>query len=203
MTMTNAEELSPKQKEVFDFIRESLEESSRPPTLRELAKRLGVGVSTVQDHVAALESKGFVKREQGQSRSFSLTNRAGAAHGLSLPLLGAVPAGAPREAIENADERFSLDRSVAAKADYVLRVKGDSMEPEILDGDLVLVKKAEAAESGEIVVAHVADAEATVKRLRRRGRSVFLEPANPKYDPITKAFRVIGKVVGMVRSYGK
>ena len=196
-------ELSPKQKETLEFLRECLEEAGRPPTLTEIARRFGVFVSTVQDHIEALQAKGFIHREKGRPRWITLTAKAGLAKSLSLPLLGSVPAGAPREAIEDAQERFSLDRSLSAKADYLLRVKGDSMEPEIMDGDFVAVKSSQAAENGEIVVAHVGEFEATVKRLRRKGRAAFLEAANPKYGPIAKDFRVIGRVVGLVRNYGR
>ena len=149
--------------------------------------------------------RSFLRRERGLARGLALAGAAARALGAGLPVLGRVPAGPPSEAMESAEERLSLDRSVARGADYVLRVKGDSMEPEIQEGDLVLVKQAADADDGEVVVAHVgAEAgEATVKRLRGKGRSPILEAANPKYAPIPGPFTVVGRVVGLVRTYAR
>lgn len=196
-------ELSPKQKLTLEYLRESMDESGRPPTLKEIAGHFGVFISTVQDHIEALQAKGYIRRDKGRARGLALTAKGGLAPSLSLPLLGAVRAGDPREAVENAQERFTLDRSLAGKADYILRVQGDSMEPDILEGDFVAVKWTTEAENGDIVVARVGDSDATVKRLRRKGRAVQLEAANPRYAPITKDFRVIGRVTGLVRSFGR
>jgi len=196
-------DLTPKQRQILDFIARRLEEQGGPPTFREIAGRFGLSLGAAQDRVAALAAKGAIRREAGKARGILLAAKAPLSSGFSLPVLGQVPAGAPVEAVENMEERLSLDKSLAGKADFILRVKGESMEPEILDADMVLVRQAAFAESGEVVVARVGEDEATVKRLRRRGRSVFLEAANPKHPPIKREFRIIGKVVGLLRRYGK
>ena len=192
--------LTRKQKRILDHIAQSLSERGLCPTLREIGRRFGVSVGTVQDQVAALESKGHLRREKGSARGLILAAQAGLPQ---LPLLGQVPAGSPAEALESAEERFGLDSSLARRADYLLRVKGDSMAPEILEGDLVLVKQAPEAEDGALVIAHVGEDEATVKRLRRKAGRAWLEPANPAYRPITREFKVVGLVVGLVRGYGR
>ena len=104
------------------------------------------------------------------------------------------------EAIENVEKHLLLDQTLAKGADFVLRVTGDSMAPDILDGDLVLVRQAADADSGASVVAHIGDAEATVKRLRKANGQVWLEAVNPEYPPIrSRSLKVIGRVVGLLR----
>jgi repressor LexA len=122
-----------------------------------------------------------------------------------VPVLGRVPAGNPREAIELAEEELLLDPSLAGEGEiFALRVKGDSMEgAHICEGDYVLVRAQETAGDGEIAVA-VVDGEATVKRIRRRNGGIRLEPANPAYQPVdvpenAPSFRIAGKVVGVFR----
>ena len=189
---------TPRQKQILDFIARSVEERGFPPALREIAGRFELSLGAVQDRFAALEAKGFLKRERGQARGLALAAKAA----LGLPILGQVPAGTPIEAIEDVEGRLTLDKSLARNADYLLRVKGHSMLPELVPGDMVMVRRAPDADSGALVIAHVDGAEATVKRLRRNGRRAWLQPANPDYPPITAPFTVIGKVVGLIRSYG-
>jgi repressor LexA len=126
---------------------------------------------------------------------------------LRVPVLGRVPAGGPREAIEEVEGELLLDPDLVGDGEvFSLRVKGDSMtEAHICDGDYVLVRAQAHAEEGEIVVA-VIDGEATVKRFRRRKGQVRFEAANPAYPPIVvppgaPAFRIAGKVVGVYRKF--
>ncbi len=94
-----------------------------------------------------------------------------------------------------------LDRALARGAHFVLRVKGDSMEPDMREGDLALVERVSHASSGQTVIAHVGDGEATVKLFRHKGKEVWLEARNARYQPMRVPFKVIGRVVGLLRSY--
>ena len=202
--MAGRPELTRKQSRILEFIAENVDWGC-PPTLQEIAERFKLGLSTVQGHVAALEAKGALERRKDKARGFRIVGRPAPGAQLRLPLLGRVPAGPPSEAMENAEDYLSLDKSVAGKADYLLKVKGDSMAPGILDGDLVLVRQAPDADNGEIVIAFVGDdAEATLKRLRCHGRKAWLEADNPRYKPIrTRPIRVVGRVMGLVRTYAR
>lgn len=193
--------LSPKQARVLEWIAEALEADGRPPSFREIAEGLGLALATVRDHVRVLKAKGALSSEPGEARSLRLAARFSSLGRLSLPVLGRVPAGFPAEAIENLEGQVSVDKDLARGADFALRVKGDSMAPEILEGDLVLVRQAADAESGQRVVAHVEGAEATVKVLRRQGGKSWLEALNPAYAPIRVPFTIVGRVVGLARRY--
>ncbi len=192
--------LAPKQARVLDFIGRAIADYGRPPTFREIARRLSLSLATVRDHVKALKAKGAISGEPGKARSLIPEGLAGAWTS-SLPLLGRVPAGRPSEAVEDLEGRVSVDPAVSKGADYALRVRGDSMAPEMLDGDLILVRQAPEARDGERVVAHVEEGEATVKVLRLKGRQAWLEPLNPAHKPIRARFKVVGKVVGLLRRY--
>lgn len=194
--------LTAKQQRIKDFIAHCIQRGSHP-TLREICGHFQLALGTVQDHVAALEAKGVVKRDRKRSRGLSLVGATPAPLERRLPILGQIPAGVPIEAIENPDDTVQLDQALAGKADYLLRVKGDSMEPEIYAGDLVLVRQRAFADDGEIVVAQVGDDDATLKRLRRTAREAWLEAANPRYGPIRENFQIAGKIVGLVRRYGR
>lgn len=191
------EQATTKQEQILEYIEECLSERGIPPTLREIGRRFGVSVGTAQDQVAALESKGFLKKqEKGLARGLALSA------GLELPILGKVSAGAGVIAQEDIEGRFAF-KDFTLGADFLLRVKGDSMiEAGILEGDLVQVRRQPSAEDGDVVVALVGE-EGVVKRLRKVGRTYQLESANPRYRPITVDFQVIGKVLGLVRRYGK
>jgi repressor LexA len=109
----------------------------------------------------------------------------------------------PVEAIENTADYIYLDQILAKTADFVLRVKGDSMCPDILEGDLLLIKQCADAQNGDTVVAHVDDCDATVKRLRKASGQVWLEAANPRYDAVrSESLRLVGRVIGLVRKLG-
>jgi repressor LexA len=189
--------LTPKQQHILDYVKSSFQDRGIYPTLREIGRRFGVSVGTAQDQIAALQAKGYLNREAGTARSFHLT---GPEPGLQLPILGQVSAGAGVLAHEDIEGYFGF-KDFTLGADFLLRVKGDSMVGAgILEGDLVQVRRQPVADDGDVVVALVEE-EGVVKRLKKRGRDYQLESANPRYPPITMAFQVIGKVLGLVRRY--
>jgi repressor LexA len=201
-------ELTARQKEVFDFLKNFLQEKGFPPTLREIASRFGLrGPKAPQKTLSILERKGYIRKVPGGSRAieilsypqFSLT------HILSVPIIGRVRAGEPILAIENIEGYLNLDRSLVSSGDvFLLRVEGDSMiDAHIQDGDFALVKPQPNAENGEIVVVLIED-EATIKRIFKKRDLIRLEPANPKMEPIVvkkgeKKVIIVGKVVGIFR----
>jgi repressor LexA len=209
------ESLTPKQNQLLKHIRQHIAQHGWPPTFRELAERFSLSVGAVQDRVAALETKGFLNRT-GSHRGLEPSDNP-----LRIPILGRVGAGGGVIAQEYVEGHVHF-RDFLLGTDFLLRVKGDSMiDAGILEGDLVQVRRQPSAEDGDIVVAIVGE-EGVVKRLRRVGRAhqahhsawhrasgaqpftqYQLESANPKYPPITMDFQVIGKVMGLVREYGK
>lgn len=199
-------EMSRRQRAILDFISLHCAEQGYPPTVREIGSAVGLASpSTVHAHLARLEASGHIRRDPTKPRAMLVhKGRAAAPSGLSapsapsLPLVGAVAASALRLAEQEVEDWVSCPFA----GDFVLKVTGDSMcDAGILDGDMVVVRKQETALDGEIVVALVGE-EATVKRLRREGRSVMLMPENPAYEPIVPAdeVRVLGRVVGVLRS---
>lgn len=119
-----------------------------------------------------------------------------------MPILGQVQAGMPVEAIENIEAYVVVDGALARQVDFVVRVKGDSMEPTMMDGDLALVERDPDATNGESVVARVDHGDATIKRFRRRGKEVWLEPENAKHKPIRgRPFSIVGRVRGIFRLF--
>ena len=196
------DQLTERQKEIYGFIVRQIEKSGIPPTVREIAKHFGVFPKAVQDHIAALERKGVLRRAKDTARGLLLGARKLAEAQVRLPILGRVSAGIPLEAIAEVEDYLAVDEAIAKRANFVLRVKGDSMSPELADGDMVLVQNTSVAEDRAIVVAAVDDGEATVKRLRRVGREIFLEPINPAYPLIRgRRITVVGKVTSLIRTY--
>ena len=195
--------MTPRQQKVLSLVEKSVQERGYPPSLRELARTLGLSSTRgVEKHLAALEKKGLLKRRAG-ARALELAERPS---GKRLPVLGRVAAGKPLLAEENLDGHMTLDAgSVPGDGCFLLRVKGESMTGAgILDGDLVLVRPQADADDGQIVVA-LLDGEATVKTLRKQKDRIRLEPANPAFRPLLvgpgDSYALAGKVVGLVRRY--
>ncbi|HUU00851.1 MAG TPA: transcriptional repressor LexA [Myxococcota bacterium] len=209
-------ELTARQQQLLSFIEEYAIEHGFPPAIREMADHMGISSTNgVNDHLKALERKGYLSREKGlKSRAIRLAapSRAHPAErddgaAVLVPLLGRVAAGLPVMSEENLDRELLLDRSLlpASGKVFALCVRGDSMTGRgILDGDLVLVRSQQSAVSGDIVVAML-DGEVTVKTYRRSRESVVLEPANPAFEPIVIRRRdfasasILGVVSGLVR----
>jgi repressor LexA len=200
--MAMARELTDRQRQILDYIGEASREHGVPPSYREIAKHFGITAGGLQKQIKALEEKGALKRPQERSaRSLQVVGQE-ASNAVTLPILGRVRAGGPMEAIENHEGSLSLDPVLARGAEFLLKIRGDSMEPDMVEGDLALVRPAREAQSGEPVIAYTEDGEATVKRFRRQGGEVWLEAANERYQPIRTPFKIVGKVVGLLRSYG-
>ena len=187
------------QKKVLDFVGGFIQDHGFPPSLGEIGAGCGIGnTSSVDYHLRILQERGYLRRSGDRHRGLELL-----VHPFRLPILGRVGAGGGLLAQEDVEGYVTLDKNFSRKASFMLRVKGDSMiGAGIFEGDLVQVRRQAQAEDGEIVVAVVHD-EGVVKRLRRRGRGFVLESANPKYRPIAAEFQVVGKVVGLIRRYGK
>ena len=172
--------------------------------MREIGKAVGLtSSSTVHAHLANLEKIGLLRRDPTKPRAIELLiDRARKVmRGPGLPLVGQVAAGEPILAEENIEEYVDVPEAIGGEdSDYVLRVQGDSMrDAGILEGDYVVVKSAEKADNGEIVVALVGE-EATVKRFFKEKDRVRLQPENKAYKPIrTKDAQLLGRVVGVFR----
>jgi repressor LexA len=202
-------EMSQRQKQVLDLIRTMVAQRGYPPSVREIGEALGLSSpSTVHSHLTALVRAGLLRRDPAKPRAIEVLDQPGPASRSKqvtrqVPLLGRIAAGSPILAVEDVEDVFTLPTQIAGKGPvFMLRIKGDSMiEAGILDGDLVVVEKEAEVADGEIVAALVDGEEATVKRLRRRGESVILEPANPNYRATTykEGISILGKVVSVLR----
>ena len=196
--------LSKKQKRFLDFIRKFAKSSGEPPTFEEIRTGLGFNsLGTVNWYVRELIKNGYLQQEKGFNGKRALTvveDRSG--H--QLPLAGQITAGTPLEAIET-QEMIEVPSSFVHPLNYVLRVKGDSMNGEnIEDGDFVIIKKTNTAASGDPIVAYVND-EATLKKYYPAQDGIELHPQNPDYNIIHVSpnddFRIGGIVLGVIRKY--
>lgn len=203
-----ARPLTERQQAILDFIVEARRAQGFPPTLREIGTAFQIrSTKGVNDHLAALERKGKIRRQRGSSRGIEVIEvLPDLSEVVLVPLVGRIAAGTPLLATENVEQTFSLDRALAPHPDlFLLRVQGESMvEAHICDGDLILVRRQDAADEGEIVVALVDD-EATVKRFFRDGDRIRLQPENATMrpimiDPSETPVRILGKVVGVYRT---
>ncbi len=195
-------ELTQRQQQVLDFVREATRRSGYPPTVREICTELNLSSpSTVHAHLANLERLGLVRRDPTKPRAIELVDELRPPR--PLPLVGRVAAGMPILAEQNVEEYLDVP-SVLRRGDddFVLRVRGDSMaDAGILNGDYIVVHQQRDAQNGDIVVALVAD-EATTKRFFSEGDRVRLQPANDLYEPLVlpaNDVSVVGKVVGVLR----
>lgn len=201
----SVKELSKRQREIFDFISRYLSRHGYPPTVREIGKAVGLhSSSTVHAHLSKLEKLGVLKRDPTKPRAIEvMVERAKrAVRPTGLPLVGHVAAGEPIIAEENVEEYLQVPDVIGGEAgDYILRVRGDSMiEAGILDGDFAVVRAAQQARNGEIVVALIED-EATVKRYFRERDHIRLQPENKAMKPIRSSdAQLLGRVVGVFRS---
>jgi repressor LexA len=198
-------DLTKRQKEIFDFIRRYLRKYGYPPTVREIGQALGLhSPSTVHAHLAKLEQIGLLRRDPSKPRAIEVM--VGKARkvlsGPGVPLVGNVAAGEPILAEENIEDYYEVPSVIGGESgDYILQVRGDSMKDAgILEGDFVVVRPADAAKNGEIVVALLGD-EATVKRYFRERNTIRLQPENKAHKPIrSRDVEVLGRVVGVFRT---
>jgi repressor LexA len=206
--------LTTRQQEIWQFLAEYVDAHGYPPTVREIGDAVGLASpSTVHAHLANLERAGLLKRDPTKPRAIELVGRRReetterTAHVPTLPLVGSIAAGSPLLAEETVEDRIAVPEPLGRGADFLLRVKGDSMvDAGILDGDIVVVRKQSDARVGEIVVALVGDDEsadeATVKTFyRERDGRIRLQPENTALEPLyPEHVEIIGKVTGVFRS---
>ena len=199
-------ELTGRQQEIWTFLVDYVDRHGYPPTVREIGEAVGLASpSTVHAHLANLERAGLLRRDPTKPRALELTGREAAAEATlpKLPLLGQIAAGAPLLADENVEDAIAVPETL--RGDFLLRVKGESMiDAGILDGDIVVVQRAQDARNGEIVVALAGDDEsadeATVKTFYRERGRIRLQPENSALEPIYADYvQVLGKVVGVFR----
>jgi len=207
-------QLTDRQQEILNFIQEYVDFNGFPPTYREIGKRFNI-VSTfgVKRHIDALIKKGYLNNESNLSRTLSiidiksrhvttLTNNI-----IEIPVVGRVAAGMPIFAEENIEGSLSIDKNFLGSRTecFGLKVRGDSMiNAGILEGDLVIIQPQKEAANGDIIVALLHD-EATMKKYLLENGTIYLIPENENYKPIVvenkEEFTIIGKVIGVFRSY--
>ena len=201
-------QLTERQQEIFDFVKNHISTTGMPPTRVEIAREIGFkSPNAAEEHLKALARKGYIEMLSGTSRGIRiLVNDEEAANDDSLPLVGRVAAGTPIEAIEHIEDHYPVSGAMFnPTADYLLRVNGNSMENiGILDGDLLAVHKTKVAKNGQVVVARVDD-EVTVKRLEKKGNLIYLHPENDELesivvDPRFEYIEIEGIAVGVIRS---
>jgi repressor LexA len=201
--------LTGRQQEIWDFLVDYVDAHGYPPTVREIGEAVGLASpSTVHAHLANLERAGLLKRDPTKPRALELVGRERVEAPVEtlqkLPLVGQIAAGGPLLAEENVEDHLAVPETL--RGDFILRVKGDSMiDAGILDGDLVVVQRAQDARNGEIVVALAGDDEsadeATVKRFFRENCRVRLQPENEALEPIyAQHVQILGRVTGVFRS---
>lgn len=197
-------QLTPRQREIYRYIRQFAQERGYVPTVREIASHFGIrSPNGVVCHLRALERKGLLERRRGQARAMVLRHEPWQG---SIPIYGVVAAGSPIEALQQEDERLQLEELFPQhRGLFALRVRGDSMiEEHIQDGDLVLIEPKTNPREGEPVVAWV-DGEVTLKRYYREGNRICLQPANSQMKPIYVTakdnVRILGVLRGVIRCY--
>lgn len=193
--------LTPRQREIYDFLKDKILNRGYGPTVREIGTHFGIrSPNGVMCHLKALEKKGLITRESHMSRAIQLSERP--QQRMSLPLAGQIAAGSPVLA-EEQDEYVDFSPLFDTDDHFCLRVKGDSMiEDQIANGDYVVVRKQKTCRDGEIVVALVDGQEATLKRFYREPGRIRLEPANSSMKPIfSNNVEVLGIVEGVIRRY--
>jgi len=222
--------LTAKQKELLLYIHERIKETGVSPSFDEMKEALDLASkSGIHRLITALEERGFLRRLPHRARALevlklpdsaapaappkgrgafrpSVVGAEGRDGAVGVPILGQIAAGVPIEALQNEIGRVAAPQDLLGSGEhFALEVKGDSMiQAGILDGDVVLLKRGDTADSGDIVVALIDNEEATLKRLRKRGNSIALEAANPAHE--TRIFgpdrvRIQGKLVGLIRRY--
>ncbi|MGI6119962.1 MAG: transcriptional repressor LexA [Desulfosporosinus sp.] len=199
-------DLSLRQTQILEFIKEEIRKKGYPPSVREIGDAVGLlSSSTVHGHLQTLEDKGYIRRDPTKPRAIEILDTSSdiidkkVAH---VPVVGRVAAGQPIFATENIEGTFPLPADFVRQDDvFMLKVQGDSMiDAGILDGDLIIVRQQNVARNGDIVVALIGD-EATVKRFFKERTLVRLQPENSLMEPIySQDVLILGKVVGVFRS---
>lgn len=203
-------ELTKRQTEIFDYIKQIVQSKGYPPSVREIGEAVGLASSsTVHGHLSRLEEKGYIRRDPTKPRAIEIVSEllgepVNTEETIHVPVIGKVTAGIPITAVENVEEYFPLPEHFTSTHNsdiFILNVVGDSMiEAGILDGDKVIVRSQTIAENGDIIVAMTEENEATVKRFYKEKARYRLQPENSTMDPIyLDQVTVLGKVVGLFR----
>ncbi len=212
--------LTARQQEIWQFLVDYVDRHGYPPTVREIGEAVGLASpSTVHAHLANLERAGLLRRDPTKPRALDLIGHRRESRGFDehsdepapieqrkLPLLGQIAAGGPLLAEQNIEDELAVPGPLGRNADFLLRVKGESMiNAGILDGDILVVQRAQDARDGEIVVALAGDDEsadeATVKTFYREAGRVRLQPENDALEPIyADHVQILGKVTGVFRT---
>ena len=200
--------ITDRQKEVLTYISTYTEENSYPPTVRDISEHFGISLRAVQDHILALQKKGFLSQSQKKARSIRVLSdcrdKEPQTYISKVPLLGTVAAGKPLLSEENLDGYVNLTEPFVrpGKSYFALRVRGQSMiNAGILDGDLAVVEQASTAIDGQIIVAVIDDA-ITLKRYYKEAGRIRLQPENPQFQAIyCTDVRIVGILSNIVRTY--
>lgn len=198
------QKLTRRQQEILDLIRSHIQDTGYPPTRAEIAAHFGwKSPNAAEEHLKALARKGAIRMVAGASRGIQLPDQGQE----GIPIVGRVAAGQPLLAEENVEDYCKVDGGLFhPRADYFLRVRGESMKDiGILDGDLLAVHKTQEARNGQVVVARI-DNDVTVKRFERKGAEVILWPENKDFEPIRvnlsqDPFAIEGLAVGVIRPH--
>ncbi len=201
--MADLDALTPRQREIYNFIRGKIQGRGYGPTVREIGMNFQIkSPNGVMCHLKALQKKGLIHREPNMSRAIQLLEDPVSAQHMGLKLVGNIAAGQPIEAIEQHEELTFNDWTEPGDK-FALKVQGDSMiEEHIADGDFVIIRRQEQARDGQIVAIRDDEGEATLKRFFRDKNRIRLEPANKTMKPIYRdRVNVLGVLVGVVRKY--
>ncbi len=208
------EELTERQKSIFNYIKKEIASKGYPPSVREIGKAVGLkSPASVHSHLKTLEKKGYLRRDPEKPRAIEVLKDNKNTNGnkaddskeiLEVPILGRVKAGVPILSEENIEEFFPLPLdyfSAGNKDVFMLQIDGDSMiNAGINDGDYVIARKQDVAENGDIVIA-LLENETTVKRYYAKDEHIRLEPENDSYEAITgRNISILGKVIGLFRN---
>lgn len=197
-------DISTRQQEILDYIRDTVADRGYPPSVREIGEAVGLSSpSTVHSHLSTLEATGHLRRDPTKPRAIEVLDEDSPSNIRKVPLVGRIAAGSPILAEEDIEEVYPLPTELVGDGPlFMLRVKGESMiNAGILDGDFVVIRRQPDALDGEIVAALIDGEEATVKRLQRRDGAVILHSENPAFEPMvfTEGVELIGKVVTVMR----
>ena len=204
------DDLTPKQREIYEFIKKEVRSKGVPPTIREMGKAVGLSsTSSIHLHLNNLEAKGYIARPKSKNRCIEIleddfynTNNDIVEY-CNIPIVGTVAAGEPILATENIDGYFPVPAEyISGTENFMLKIKGNSMtNAGIFNGDLVLVKQQNTAENNDIVIAMIDDS-ATCKRYFKEEEYIRLQPENDSYEPIyVKDCTILGLVKGLFRSF--
>jgi len=204
------EDLTKKQREIFEFMKTEQRQKGYPPSVREIGEAVGLrSPSSVHSQLTKLENKGYIKKDPTKPRAIEIIDPGydgmdtyNQSDTIQVPIVGQITAGQPILAVENIVSTFPLPTDFTKNHEcFILSVKGDSMmDAGIFSGDYIVVQRAQSADNGDIVVALVGDEEATVKRFFKEKDHIRLQPENAAMEPIlSKDVSILGKVSGVIR----